>query len=258
MELGSNEMASFFAGYTPLLITLFIFIKSTKIRTILLILIILNLYCLLYSFSRGSWLSFIGAMSVIFFLFNKKIFISSLLIVILSSGALLSMMPVSVQERFSTIFVEDESKRDQSAESRFVLWDIAMDEYIKSPIIGIGFHVFHHVNPYGGKDTHNYFVKVLTEQGIVGLILLLAIFYQSTKLSLLLYRSSNDALYKAISLGMLGAITAFFIGNMFGDRMSHYPISAYFWTYLALVQRAYILINKSNTNLNKNKNIAIN
>jgi len=158
-------------------------------------------------------------------------------------------MPVSVQERFSTIFVEDESERDESALSRFVLWDIAMNEYIKSPITGIGFHVFHHVNPYGGKDTHNYFVKILTEQGIIGITVLIIIFYQSTKLSLKLFRSSNDSLFKAIGLGMLGAITAFFIGNMFGDRMSHYPVSAYFWTYLALVQRALIINKKTQKNV---------
>jgi len=157
-------------------------------------------------------------------------------------------MPVSVQERFSTIFVDKESERDESAESRFVLWGIAMNEYVKSPITGIGFHVFHHVNPYRGKDTHNYFVKILTEQGIVGITVLLVIFYYSTKLSLLLYRTSSDPLFKALGLGMLGAITAFFIGNMFGDRMSHYPISAYFWTYLALVQRALLLNNGKSHN----------
>jgi len=40
---------------------------------------------------------------------------------------------------------------------------------------------------------------------------------------------------------MLGCITTFLIGNMFGDRFSHYPLVTYFWVYLALVLRALFL-----------------
>jgi O-antigen ligase len=247
MELGSNEIAAFYAGYTPMLIALVIFIKNTKFRIFVSLFIILNLYSLMYSFSRGSWLSFLIAISVMTFVANKKTFITILLIFILSSGAIFSMMPVSVQERFSTIFVESEDQRDESAESRFVLWDIAMGEFIKSPIIGIGFHVFHRVNPYGGKDTHNYFVKILTEQGIVGLSVLLLILYRGAKISFKLYRIATEPLFKAIGIGMMGVISAFLVGNMFGDRMSHYPLIAYFWAYLALAQRA-LIISQDNTN----------
>ncbi|MGH8602701.1 MAG: O-antigen ligase family protein, partial [Gammaproteobacteria bacterium] len=124
---------------------------------------------------------------------------------------------------------------------RFVLWEFAFKKYTESPVFGIGFHSFHHVNPYEGRDTHNYFIKVLTEQGAVGLVILLMIFWRSLVASRSLFDRTSDPLFKALGLGMLGCIMAFMIGNIFGDRFSHYPLVTYFWVYLALVLRALLL-----------------
>lgn len=247
MELGSNEIAAFYAGYTLILIGLFVYIKNNVIRALIGILVILNTYCLVYSYSRGSWLSFaIGCAILVYFVKRKLFFITIALLPILW-GSALTIFPVSVQERMNTIFVENEEDRDASAQSRFIIWENAMSEYAKSPIIGIGFHTFHHINPYDGKDTHNYYVKLLTEQGIIGLWVFLLILLRGTKLSLKLFQNASDYLYKAIGLGVIAMIAAFSFGNLFGDRLSHYPLSTYFWVYIALAQRAYILTQESIT-----------
>lgn len=241
MKLGSNEISAFYAAYTLVLAALFYYIKNLRVRVVLAVLLGLNLYCLLYSQSRGSWLAFLGGLAIMGWCFNKKAAVAAGVAIIISSSALLTIFPVSVQERFSTIFVEEGEERDRSAESRFILWEVAFKKYKDSPVFGIGFHSFHHVNPYEGKDTHNYFVKVLTEQGAVGLLILLVIFWRSLAASRSLFERASDPLFKALGLGMLGCITAFVIGNMFGDRFSHYPLVTYFWVYLALVLRALLL-----------------
>jgi len=246
MDLGSNEIAAFYAGYTFILITLFIYTKNNIIRSLLSILIIINTYCLVYSYSRGSWLSFAIGIAVLLFFIKRKVFYIAIILLPILWGSALTIFPVSVQERMSTIFVENEDERDASAQSRFVIWENAITEYTKSPIIGIGFHTFHHLNPYDGKDTHNYYIKLLTEQGIIGLGIFLLILLRGTKQSIKLYRDSTDDLYKAIGIGVTAMIVAFSFGNIFGDRLSHYPLSTYFWAYLALAQRAYILTQESN------------
>jgi len=248
MELGSNEIAAFYAGYTFILIALFICIKNNYARAITGALIILNTYCLIYSYSRGSWLSFLLGLTVLLYFLNKKIFLIVLVLVPILWGTAVTIFPVSVQERINTIFVENEEERDASALSRYTIWENAMSEYRKSPLIGIGFHTFHHLNPYDGKDTHNYYIKLLTEQGIIGLAVFLLILKRATTLSIKLYKIANDELYKAIGLGVIAMISAFSFGNIFGDRLSHYPLSTYFWVYLALAQRAYILCQESNIN----------
>ena len=46
---------------------------------------------------------------------------------------------------------------------------------------------------------------------------------------------------KLLGIGFFGVVVSFAIGNIFGDRFSHYPLSAYFYVYLAISLRALIL-----------------
>jgi len=239
-QLGSNEIAAFYAAYSLVLIGIFVFVKNVKVRVVLAFMLMLNLYSLLYSYSRGGWLAFLGGGMYFLLHYNKKMLAVALLGLVLIGGPLLTVMPASVQERFSTIFVEEGEERDKSAESRFELWAEAWDAYKTSPVLGVGYHVFHHVGA-SGKDTHNYFVKVGTEQGPIGIILLAFIFWHTLRSSQRLYAVATDPVYKGLAVGMIGCVTALLLANMTGDRFSYYPLIAYFWVYLALVQRCLIL-----------------
>jgi O-antigen ligase len=237
MTLGSNEIGAFYAAFTLLLIAGMLFFHNLKLRILLGILTFFNLYCLLYSFSRGSWLAFLVGGFVLVWCLRRKVAVAGLIGVLLFSGVLMSFLPVAVQERFGTITVEEGEERDRSAASRFELWTLAMGEFRHSPVIGIGYHTFHHLNKYG-KDTHNYYVKILTEQGVVGLTLLLILFTRGARTSHRLFRMARDPLFRTLGLGTLCALAAFAVGNMFGDRFTHYPLSTYLWCCLAMVQRA--------------------
>ncbi|MDH5527852.1 MAG: O-antigen ligase family protein [Nitrospirota bacterium] len=237
MMLGSNEIGAFYAAYTLLLIAGILFLRNPKLRILLGVLTFLNLYCLLYSFSRGAWVAFLIGLFVLIWCLRRKAAVATLIGVLLFSGVLMSFLPVAVQERFGTIVVEEGEERDRSAASRFELWTLAMKEFRHSPVIGVGYHTFHHLNEYG-KDTHNYYVKVLTEQGVVGLALLMMVLARGARTSHRLFRMARDPLFRTLGLGTLCAVAAFAVGNMFGDRFSHYPLSTYLWCCLAMVQRA--------------------
>lgn len=239
-QLGSNEIAAFYAAYSLVLIGVFIFVKNIKVRAVLAFVLMLNLYSLLYSYSRGGWLAFLGGGMFLLLHYNKKLMAIAVLGLVFIGGPLLTVMPASVQERFNTIFVEEGEERDKSAESRFELWAEAWDAYKTSPVLGVGYHVFHHVGA-SGKDTHNYFVKVGAEQGPIGLILLGLILWHAMRSSQRLYVAATEPVYKGLALGMVGAVTALVIANMTGDRFSYYPLIGYFWVYLALVQRCLVL-----------------
>lgn len=247
--LGSNEFAAYHASYVLIAIALFIFIKNTKFRILLAISIAMYLYCLMFSFSRGAWIAFLVSLLVFLFYWNLRKAFIILIITVIFSGALFTVLPVAVQERFSTIFVEGE-ERDASATSRLELWSIAMGFYKESPIWGIGYHTFHNVNPYlsdvtgQGKDTHNFFVKILTENGGVGLFVILLILYRIWKSSRMLYSEAEDPLFRALGLGMMGSVVAVVVGSNFGDRFSHYPLITHFWVYAALVQRALLMVRE--------------
>ncbi len=235
--LGSNEIAAFYAAYVFVLLAIATLIKDTKTRVITGLLLCTSLYCVMYSHSRGAYISFVLALVYFGWQVNKKLTITVAAAVLLFSPVVIGFLPVSVQERFDSIFVEREEQRDESAASRFVLWGYAMQEFAKSPIIGRGYQTFVHANPLK-LDTHNYYVKLLAEQGLVGCIAFIIILWRSSRLGLQLYRESDDSLYKALAMGVLGVTASLAVNNMFGDRFSHYPLSSYFYVYMALAIRA--------------------
>lgn len=239
MELGSNEIAAFYASYTMIILALIIYIKDVRIRAGLLLLAVTNIYCAVYAYSRGAYLAMLLGLAVLFWQVNKKLAVIGIVSILVFGAALSPFFPNSVQQRFGSIFA-DEGQRDRSAESRFVLWGLAMDQFKKSPIVGIGFKSFRRVGRTG-QDTHNYFVKVLTEQGIIGLLCLLAIIWCAWQASRKLVQRAKEPLYKALGAGMLGCIAVVSLGSAFGDRFTHYPLISYFWVYLALVHRALFL-----------------
>lgn len=244
-QLGSNEIATFYSAYTLVLISLVYFIKNTKIRMALGFLILLNLYSLVYSFSRGAYLAFIIALLGMVWFTRKKMVFLLIPVAIVFGGIFINFLPDSVQERVDTIFVQEEEDRDESAQSRFVFWAIAIDEFYKSPIIGNGYRTFIEANPYN-MDTHNYYLKLLAEQGIIGFLIFLMILWRASKVGRRLYSETDDPLYKALGIGLFGVVISFAFGNIFGDRFTHYPLAAYFYVYLALALRALILTRDSN------------
>ncbi|MCP5325514.1 MAG: O-antigen ligase family protein [Oceanospirillaceae bacterium] len=236
MDLGANEMGAFSVMMALVcigcLITCWDF---KKWRYAFIIALICALIGLLYSYSRGGYLAFIVGFAVIFFKYKntKKLIMPILLIVIIG----LFNLPPSIEERFSSIQPEKGQERDESAESRFVFWNLAFSNFYKSPLFGYGYHTAQdpRLNPFQ-MDTHNYFVKMLLERGLLGFftfIVLLKIFWNLAKRNL--RWEENDDMTNGMILGMCGVIMALVVGNMFGDRFSHYPIITNFWIFIGLI-----------------------
>jgi len=157
----------------------------------------------------------------------------------LAALVLPNFMPASVVERFDSTTIE-EGKRDESTEMRFEFWQIAWDNFTQHPVFGSGFHTFHHheINPFN-MDTHNFFMRELTEKGIVGFCITLGMLLSILRVCWrTMATSPPDSLAYALGLGMVGAWLALVVGNFFGDRFTYYPVIGYFWTWLGLTLKA--------------------
>lgn len=236
MDLGANEMGAFSVMMALVCVGCIITCWNfKKWRYAFLLALFCTLVGLLYSYSRGGYLAFIVGFMVIFFKYkdSKKLVMPILLIITIG----LLNLPPSIEERFSSIQPEKGQERDESAESRFVFWDLAFANFYKSPLFGYGYHTAQdpRLNPFK-MDTHNYFVKMLLERGLLGFItfiILLRVFWNLAKRNL--RWEENDAMTNGLILGMCGVIMALVVGNMFGDRFSHYPIVTALWVFIGLV-----------------------
>jgi len=158
--------------------------------------------------SRGAWLAFLAAAFVLLFKTGKVKVLIVALILSLSAPMVIGLFPVSVQERFNSIFVESEEERDKSAQSRIIIWENAIETYKEHPVLGVGYRVFNKLNEYQNKDTHNYYLKLLVEQGPVGLLIFLVILWRGYRNADALWQRAGDPLFKALGLGTLAAVVS--------------------------------------------------
>jgi len=245
--LGPNEYAAFFSHYIFVIIGLLLFIKSKIKKIFFFSTIILNLYCIIFLYSRGSYLAAFIGLALIGILRKNIILIIILVTLIISYNTIL---PKSVVERVQ-MTRNEYGELENSAQMRVDVWKQSMDLFSSTPIIGIGFNIF----PYLGfelGDTHNLYIKILLEQGICGLILFLLIILFALFTSWNLYRKAKDNFLKGLGFGFFFCIISLLISNYFGDRWTYLPLGAYFWAFMGLVVRANIITQQEMQNNNKN------
>ena len=167
---------------------------------------------------------------------QKKLIIPIILVLALWQ----SVLPQSVIERL--IFTEEAGQLDVSAARRLELWEQAVIYFQQNPIFGVGFDAFHQL---GHGDTHSIFMKTLSEQGVVGMLILIAIWGVSIKKGWQLYRKAQDGFLKGLGFGFFVCVFAVMTGNLFGDRWTHLPLGAFFWVYLGMVERGIVLSAES-------------
>lgn len=238
MLLGSNEIAAFYATYTFIVFAMACIEENKKWKYFLYACTVFNVYSLLYALSRGAYLAFITGIVVYCWLQKKtRLLIGALVLLVFLAGVGADVFPKAVTERFNSAFVE-EIELDDSAQTRLILWDVALDKFQSNPLLGVGFGNFKKMNDYG-LDTHNYYIKLLAEGGIISFLAFLALLFASYRTSIGLCRLSNDKFVISLAIGFTACVVSMLVGNFFGDRFTHYPLIAYFYVYLAMVVKAY-------------------
>jgi putative inorganic carbon (HCO3(-)) transporter len=158
-----------------------------------------------------------------------------------------TLLPVSVQERI-TMTTEDAAEGqqfDSSAQDRLVLWHDALELFKRNPVSGTGFDTYGSMGRVGGyRDTHNYYIKVLAEMGVIGLLLYLAVLWKMTGTGLSLLRATNDPFWRGIALGFLAMMGSIIVSNFFGDRWTYQQLDGYLWIVLGCVIRGLTILQE--------------
>ena len=236
--LGANEFAAF---CVTVAVVLFALLMACRVSRMWRLMLLGGIACMvvgvLYAYSRTAYISLIVGMVAVILIWRGRF--KLLLPLILAVVVLPTVLPQSVVERFDSTTVE-EGQRDESTELRFEYWKIAWANFLRNPVVGTGYHTFHHreINPYG-RDTHNLYIRTLSEGGVIGAIVLVGLLLAVLRTAVRELRHSRSGTWRyALALGLMGAWVSMIISNLFGDRFTYYPVVAYFWAYVALVMKA--------------------
>jgi len=240
--LGPNELGIFYAMYTFLLLGISYFIENKRLKYFVLFVCACNFYPILYSYSRSGYLCTIAGILVLGIIKDRKLLL--LLIALLIVYRL--VLPNSVIERIDMTFLDKEEISEEEQQSsafdiggstieitgRKQLWEKAMNYFKEQPFFGIGFDSFRQKE---GWITHSLYLRILAEQGLVGMmiftIFVITLLLQSYKL----FRHSNSKLGRGIGLGFLTCVIAHLVGSGAGDQSLYYNLMAIFWLFMGIV-----------------------
>ena len=243
LAYGSNQTAAFLAQFAMFFWGLTQFTRQIKIKLMGYFLVGTTLFAIMYTFSRGGYLAVLCSIFVLGVLKDRKLLVV-LCVFLLSWQA---VVPAPVRERV-TMTENSNGQLESSAEERVELWKNAEKSILHSPIVGTGFATFQlgeHVDNL--KDTHNWYIKVLVETGIIGFIIALILLQQLLAVSYGLFKRAIDPLYRGLGLGLFLATFSSIIANCFGDRWTYLEITGLLWVLAAAAIRAtHIMKHKLN------------
>lgn len=203
----------------------FYFIKILKKSKILISILIIQMFTLLLTQSRASIISVIVILLVYtFFMSEKKfkfIFVGlSLFLLLLAAIFLSEIFPI---ERLS----DGLNGRDEQ-------WIPLINSIKENPFTGVGFGLANRVIIQ--RETHNVYLSVLAEMGIVGLVSFLGFWLFGT-LNIFLKVRSNAINFKEykILIFVLSISLGLFIHQFFETDLMQFDFTTLFWVFILTI-----------------------
>ena len=234
LAYGSNQTAAFLAQFAMFFWGFVQFVQRKKLRLIFYGLVALTIFADLYTFSRGSYAALLVSIVVLGFLKDRKLIVIAAVFLFTWQA----IVPTAVRERVE-MTQNSNGQLEISAQERVNLWEAAEQSIISSPVLGIGFATYQIGNHVDGlKDTHNWYVKVMVETGIIGMIIVLVMLQQVLAVAYRLFKRAEDPLYRGLGLGLFVAMCSCIVANFFGDRWTYLEITGILWILVAAAIRA--------------------
>lgn len=231
-----NVFGNYLQVLIPFAIFLFIVNKDRLARIYFASASVFMLASLIFTYSRSSWMGLLASL-VIFALLRPRQLLPFATGGVIAAPLIVSFVP-SVLDRLKGIG----SLVDSSTRYRISVW-IGSLGIIKDfwPCgIGMGFENFNRMlSNYAGSDivaihSHNTFLQVTVETGIMGFLLFLSllIFYIHTCLSV--YKTSKNYFIKTLAAALLSSMGGYVLICFFDNTLYDHSLKLVFWTMLGL------------------------
>lgn len=236
--------------------------KGSFTRRFLIFSFVVLLVAIYFSYTRSAWLSLVSAVAM-YFVFRKKL--SGWLLGLGIAGAIGFMLFMSINNHYlnyepdfeHTIYhadLEDHllstfEGEDVSSAERVYRWIAGVRMWLHKPINGYGpgnFYDFYKSFTVTGFKTyvsenperssvHNYFILLLTEQGLVGLLIFLALTIALLTHGQRIYHETKDKQEKRYVMAVLLCLVIIYANTMLSDLIETDKIGSFFFICIALL-----------------------
>jgi O-antigen ligase len=192
--------------------------------------------CIVLSVSKSAWVALILAIPFTALLGNKKLFIISLGLILI----VLSLYPFlsgTAQSRIKNFLNFNEGAY---ISHRQILWKMALEMLRDRPLLGQGIGSFmDNFRRFQPKDypenweisyTHNCFLQIAAEQGILGflsfILIITLLFFISFKK---IFALRDGQFYYYVLSGLTLGIFTYLVGSIFDTNLYSLPLAVLFW-----------------------------
>lgn len=239
----------------------FLFMKSVKpyFKPLALGLLLLFLFAIVVSFARAGWLS-LAVVIAIYLTLLLKIRFRVLLISLLSATFLFFLFQTEIMMLLSRNTTDAKGGFENNIESvsnistdasnreRLNRWSCALRMWKDKPYLGWGpgTYMFQYA-PYQRSgdltiistnfgtngNAHSEYLGPLAEQGVPGMLLMLALLLYTSSLGYRLYYTLEDKEDRVLCLGLFLGLMTYFVHGFFNNFLDTDKLSLPFWAYLA-------------------------
>ena len=190
--------------------------------------------CLALTYSRGCYLGLVVCIGVFLLLINLKFILLFLAGII----AMPFVLPKSIMNRLTSIG----NTEDSSTSYRISIWKGAINmikDYWYRPI-GQGTAAFNSIYPLysyngvGAEHTHNLFLQLLIETGIVGFITFIGLIFKFYQYLFSGLKICKDRILSVRLIAFVSGMTGFIIQSLFDNTWYNNRIILIFWMFIAL------------------------
>jgi O-antigen ligase len=252
--LNVNSMGAFFVLVYLILLPFAITKIKIKAKKYILMFLVLMILSLIILNSRASILALSGGMIFLLYKLNKKILLILFLIVIL-------LLPLIFIEPFST-YIDIYFRLERLSTGRDIIYQTIYYVIRDNILFGAGpagtkyelyrnlpfmlgspeeLYISHHMNMIEFGHAHNFYLFLLSDMGICGLLVSLflpAVFFRINISVIKKYKELDQNIY-LLSLGIMAAGIAFFIRGIFewGNILSYGTLGSDlpFWILVAIL-----------------------
>lgn len=228
----------------------------------IVIVIVLMLLALFFSYARGAWLALVTGAVAFVLIRKQKIVLAYLLLIVLAAGTVFWLRQDNNYLRFAhnyqrTIFHKDFGEhlvatyklKDVSTAERFYRWIAGVRMIKDQPLTGFGPNTFYeNYKPYGvpafktwvsdnpeHSTVHNYFLLTVIEQGYPGLFFFLLLLGAMLWYAQRLWKRVKDPFYKTTAM-VTGVILVMIITvNCLSDLIETDKVGSLFFLCLSML-----------------------